>query len=214
MTPNSKKKPVSSKNRSENTSAAQVDMILAPYIRKAASLLKVDMPKFVIVDILYESSINGEKMFCLQQISNEMSIPSDAYFLGGRFMDQQDTVYISRKCPYYDNTAQKTIFDDLTIPEILYISLHELRHKWQFEYQRKKINNSPLLTNGEDPADIDADGFAMAFLISDCTPYSSFDLPSIMLNIAYNNELDHGARIQRARELIREYDFHRKRSIC
>lgn len=59
----------------------------------------------------------------------------------------------------------------------------------------------------DDIAEIDADGFALAFVFSDRTPYTKADMPNAFEDVCLQATIDGGKRWIRAREISADLGF-------
>lgn len=93
--------------------------------------------------------------------------------------------------------------------EKLFEITHELRHVWQKTYHEDLYykKNAVELEVVQDIAEIDADGFALAYVFSDRTPFSYEDFPNMSEEIVLQATVDGGARFKRATEIAEEYGF-------
>lgn len=174
------------------------------YITDAAHILSVDIPKIVFSDILVD--VNGMIQGVPLKYGN--LLPKNINYLGGFYPDDGNIMYIARYYP--DSENGKINFKKLSSAEIIYPVLHELRHAWQKKYHPSQFYSSENAVGFEcinDPAEIDADAFAIAFILSEKTPFTIDDLPTSLQEIRLYNMLDNNQRLKKAKEISTRYNF-------
>lgn len=184
-----------------------INPLVDPYIRKAASLLEVDIPKVTIVNYIYEdTSKNGNNIFATDLFDPTM-IPRNANFLGSFYPNNTNEIYFALYVPIKNPPQKDTDFAVCTPQDLFCVALHEIRHVWQKkyhyeEYYRKNAVGLEVIT---DIAEIDADAFAIAFYYSDQTPFTAEQALLSMNNILLQAKIDGKKRITRSKELEEEY---------
>lgn len=120
-----------------------------------------------------------------------------------------EIIMISRKYEIVDFKDGSIHFRNKTAAEKLFEITHELRHVWQKTYHEDLYykKNAVELEVVQDIAEIDADGFALAYVFSDKTPFSYEDFPNMSEEIVLQATVDGGARFKRATEIAEEYGF-------
>lgn len=204
-----------SKKRIKAAAVAEVsDMAsIKPYIADVATILQVEIPAMQYIDILYESNYyNGQYGARLVQGAEERykdKIPSDASFLGAWYDDGEDKIILANFYPERSGTTGEMFYIRKSPPDHLYTLAHELRHVWQkknhaAEYYQKNAVGMEVIN---DPAEIDADAFAIAYVFSEQTPFSERDLPTIVSELRVIVAFDKGQRWRKAMELATAYGF-------
>lgn len=180
-----------------------------PYIHKAASILNVHIPNIKLVDVIFECNIDGAQKVCAQIVLDPNTLPSDAAFSGGYYIDDTDTIVVASKYPKRDIISGTLSFVDHNTPELLYTVIHELRHVWQREYFREIFYNHNAIGMEclYDDAEVDADAFALAFIFSECTPFTVTNFPVSIKEIRLQAALDGGRRWAMAKHIAEEYHF-------
>lgn len=194
---------------SKKTSSLIIDSQVDHYIHTAASILKVHIPSVRIVDVAFESYITGVgQIYAIPNIDPKL-IPGDANFIGGHYSDSTDTLIIAAKFPTWPKPSTTPTFVDSTMPERLFIILHELRHVWQHTYHHNKFyqHNAVGIECIQDEAEIDADAFALAYIFSEQTPFTLDNFPTVLPSIKLQCQLNGGKRWLRALTLANEYGF-------
>lgn len=139
------------------------------------------------------------------------TIIDDTGAIAGYVDGDSGMIYIARYILWTRDDFSSS-FELLSDAEILFNTLHELRHLWQV----KNIPDEYYATTAyglghqHDQTEIDADAFAYAYMFSKKTPYSWSDMPHQRLEYILNTKIskDYAAyREQRARELAKEYHF-------
>lgn len=176
---------------------------IEPYLQEAALMLDIVIPEIKLVNCLFD--YNGSIQALVE--FNENDIPEDAHFLGAFYPDKQNVIYISMKVPNCDLDKKTKVFTDCTVAEMLFVALHELRHIWQKKYHFDAYyqHNAVGLEIINDPAEIDADAFAIAYVFSSKTDFTAKDFPVMMEEICLQAALDKGERWERAKSLSSEY---------
>lgn len=204
-----------SKKRIKAAAVAEVsDMAsIKPYIADVATILQVEIPAMQYVDILYESNYyNGQygaRMVQGVEKRYKDKIPSDASFLSAWYDDGEDKIILANFLPEENSATGESAYVKISPPDRLYILAHELRHVWQkknhaAEYYKKNAVGMEVIN---DPAEIDADAFAIAYVFSEQTPFSERDLPTIVSELRVIVAFDKGQRWRKAMELSTAYGF-------
>ncbi len=172
-----------------------------------SNILKIDCPKIKYVDCLYDTP-NG---ICSANAPYLDTVPLTNTYIGAFFDDLHNAIYVTRKFPIfiYRNHVQ---FDDLQFSDQAFLLIHELRHIWQYNYHFDLYYayNARGIEVLDDIAEIDADAFALLFLFSGFI--TDFDLQPKNLSTTFCSvfaqaKLDKNARIDRAKELSKEYTW-------
>ena len=175
------------------------------YIKDIARLLDVEIPPIQKVALLYESEglVRGQLEF------RENEIPEDAQYSGAYYLDKDNILILTQKYPLTDFYTADINYVDLTDAEQLFHIAHELRHVWQKQYHEniyyKKNAVSYEIIN--DPAEVDADAFALAYVFSKNSPFTVKDIPNVCEEICLQATADNGKRWSRATKLSAEYCF-------
>ena len=178
------------------------------YVDDACQILNVDLPKFIIVSTIFES----DEHVMVVTDDGMKNIPADACNFKGAYMpDNSDDIYLATKIPCWNmkNLNSLPDFVDLRPYELAFPMLHETRHAWQkkFHYRKYYKRNAVGMEVINDMAEIDADGFALAYLLSEKTIFSIRDFPNESIQIARQTALDQGKRWARAEEILKEFNF-------
>ena len=171
---------------------------ISPYIDEAKTILKINIPKIVIVPYLAD---HGGKLNVMEDTYFDIKEPG-TYYRFGYYDDENGVIYITRFNPYH-----KEPYSDA---QILVIILHELRHCWQSEYKRDEYYNGVNAVGMEcikDPSEIDADAFAVAYMEESKTPYERKDY---MRNMDVFMAKDGGRRKKRINELRRHMCYEKQ----
>lgn len=203
------------KRRIKAAAVAEVsDMAnIKPYIEDAATILQVEIPAMQYVDILFESNYcNGQygaRKVQGVEVGYKDEIPSDASFLGAWYDDGKHKIILANFYPDRNETTGERFYVKKSPAEHLYTLAHELRHVWQKkfhadEYYQKNAVGMEVIN---DPAEIDADAFAIAYVFTKKTPFTERDLPTIVSDLRSIGVLDKGQRWRKAMELSTAYGF-------
>ena len=146
---------------------------------------------------------------------NRDEIPADAHFDGAYYLDDRNLILLSRKLPVVDFETQILHFKNVTDAENLYSVAHELRHVWQRKFHPDTYYNFNAIGMEviDDIAEIDADGFALAFVFFDRTPYTKADMPNAFEEVCLQATIDGGKRWIRAREISADLGFGKAEKI-
>ena len=194
------------------------------YIKDIASILKIDVPEIIFVDYLFSSFYIKNHRFDESHILGinspyEKEIPDDAHFIGGYYNESNGSIVISNTFQTIDSLLEEnmvvykkfgeTYLVESSLQEIVFTIAHELRHLWQKVYEKQKYfeNNAINLEVLNDPSEIDADAFAIAYMYSDKTSFIRKDFPLHDAEMRLQGMLDKGARWKRAEQLAKEYNF-------
>ena len=161
-----------------------------PYVLSAASMLDIVAPVFLYVPYIAERYSQTSLLLLF-----DSRIPIDKY-MGGHFSPNSKTVLISIRDPYTRHLVPEAF--------LIYLALHELRHAWQYEsHFEEYYANIPSDDQEyiEDPGEVDADAFAMAFMEHE-TDYSQ---EQYLPYIANYLRKDNGARVHRKEILVKQY---------
>lgn len=203
------------KKRIKAAAVAEVsDMAnIKPYIVDAATILQVEIPAVQYVDILFESNYcngqYGERMVQGTEEQYKDEIPPDASFLGAQYDDGENKIILANFLPEENSATGESAYVKISPPDRLYILAHELRHVWQRNFHAEEYyqKNAVGLEVINDPAEIDADAFAIAYVFSGKTPYTGRDLPAVVSALRNVDCLDKGQRWRKAMELSTAYGF-------
>ena len=196
-------------NKEQITPAAKVHITdteeFKKYVREIEKILQIEAPSIQSVACIFE--YNNQIMAQIEFIRSE--IPENVNYNGAYYLDENDLIIIARKYPKVDYKTQELKFKNLTLAENLFSIAHELRHAWQKKYHEDIYykTNAVNLENINDIAEIDADAFAIAYVFSKMTPFTSEDFPNHLSEICIQGKLDGGKRWERAHKLSYEYHF-------
>lgn len=184
---------------------------IAKYVSDIAEFLQIDAPDVGLVDLLFESNyLNGlrcpQRYVQMQITFRPEELPKDIAYLGAHYQGAGHPVLLARKFPKVDRATGQITIVDLTLADQVFILIHELRHIWQEKYHASKYygHNAVGLEHIHDPAEVDADAFALAYVLSDRTPFCAVDMPSSMSEFRLKNKYDGGKRRVRAKALAKE----------
>ena len=206
------------KDRPGNVPAADVDVTkkinIIPYMEEVASILQVEIPTIQNVDCLFESNYyngqyNKDRVVIRMIELHEGELPPDASFLGAYYFDKDNMFFLSNTYPMPDPASRQINFVRLSPQEHLFTILHEMRHSWQKKYHAKTYykKNAVGMEVIHDPAEIDADAFALAYIFSSKTSFTPKDLPTSISEMRIQGGLDMGKRWARAKKLSKDYSF-------
>ena len=88
------------------------------------------------------------------------------YLINGIYLDQKDLIVIPLSMGHVDEN-KRLIFQKATREQMIFHLAHEMRHRYQFMYEREKYYNDQYTFGNDtlyDESEIDADAFAFAFL--------------------------------------------------
>ena len=175
------------------------------FISDIENLLKIQCSKIVPVAQIFD--FDGICYF-LKELDTKC-IPEGAQYKGACYRPDLDLVFMSTYYPVPDFETFELKYTPLTVAEYLFYLAHECRHIWQKKYEEKTFykKNAIGLEHFHDPAEIDADAFALAYVFSDRTPYTFADLPNVIQDIQLDNAVDHGERWARANEMAITFDL-------
>lgn len=135
-------------------------------------------------------------------------VPNNVIYSEGFYDNDKNIIFISRRYPQYDDDQNFVGFNQVNIGDAIFILAHELRHVWQKDYYEEKYYNTSTNDEMDDISEIDADGFALAYIFSDRTPFTSDDLTSdVMRKQLLYIVFGKGKRLIRAYEIAKEYMF-------
>lgn len=185
------------------TLKANIPDTIVNYINDIKSILCITT-KIKVVALLGECS---DGVF-IQKKFNPTALTYDVDFYAGYHVDQSPFVFISKMILFYDKEFRKNLIN-ATDAEILFTILHELRHVWQEHYEPSTYCHHNAIKNEciDDIAEVDADGFALAYFLSDKTNYSYIDIPTLSKDLYLKMSKDNGKRLKRAYELAGAYNF-------
>lgn len=186
--------------------ATQKKKNLLSIAKSISEILEIAYPKIEFVDCIFKSAkgIDIQKTLCFDEL------PSNAQCFQGYFNGK---VSIALKAPVYGTSSKNLIgFKDVTIFEQLFFIAHELRHIWQKQYHadlyyQVNAHGSDVIM---DISEIDADAFALLFIFSDLIDFKPLEPDN--LSYCFNafwayTYLDDGARLERAKELSKQYNW-------
>jgi len=160
------------------------------HIRHAGELLKIEVPEIVVVPYQYDF-MGQHKIVDVWYDEILLGDPSMGYFVPSA------GIIISRFNPYEKVPVAE--------PELLASIIHELRHVWQYTYHRTEYyqNNTVGEATIKDPAEVDADAYAMVYMRN----YTLYQPHTYDDRIGMSMALDGGARLNR----IMQLESHMKR---
>lgn len=184
------------------------------YIYDALDLLELDVPDITVLPCIYfDRSTN----YIVPSDQLWADIPQDFIGVCAFENDQSGAIFVAEYVLDEDfdpDPAQRSrrYYARFSEAELLKTCLHELRHLWQVtwhsdEFSRKDGSDETALT---DIAEIDADAFALAYLLSDRTPYTLEDIPVLIKYISREaQEFPDAfqARRELAEQLANHYGF-------
>jgi hypothetical protein len=173
-------------------------------VKEIAECLKIDCP--IIESVAYIYDDNGI-LKAHKEIQND-TIPAGTDFFGGYFNFETNKIFLARKYPVTHFGKNIIKFKDLENAEILFTASHELRHVWQFKNLRDTYYayNAKKMEVINDPAEIDADAFAIAFVFCYAS-FSCYDMPNLLEDIFLQCFLDGGKRWKKSHEIAAEYNW-------
>lgn len=197
----------------QNTPSLDIDF----YINDIASLLNINVPQIERVACLYESNyLKGKKysqrfVQALPQEENlqKVGLPPDASFLGALYLDDTNLIYLSSTYSSRNPQTNEHNFIEKSLPDLLFAIAHELRHVWQKTHDEKTYftSNAIGIEVITDPSEIDADAFALSYILSNKTPFTASDLPVSINEMKIQGDLDGGKRWEQAMNLSETYGF-------
>ena len=203
-----------SKEECNTASAAMTKLVekdINAYKKEIVELLGIESIEIQSVACIYESN----NQVIAQIEFNRDEIPADAQFDGAYYFDDRKLILLSRKFPVVDFETQTLHFKNVTDAENLYLVAHELRHVWQRKFHPDTYYNFNAigLEVIDDIAEIDADGFALAFVFSDRTPYTKADMPNVFEDVCLQATIDGGKRWIRTHEISADLGFGKTEKI-
>lgn len=178
-------------------------------IKDIENLLKITCPKIQSVACIYDSYMPeyGQNMVQAQKILCVDMIPKDAKFCASYYMDNIGTIILGKKLPERNYTDDSLVFKDLTNAEKLFFISHELRHVWQKRYAAEKYYKINAIEYEviDDISEVDADAFAMSYVLSAHSPFTHKDMPTLSEEICLQATADNGKRWDKAAEISDEY---------
>ncbi|OON84764.1 hypothetical protein BXO88_15710 [Oribacterium sp. C9] len=181
------------------------------HTKNILDMLNIECPDIESVACTFEAfdSTVGKSMVMIQKNFVPDKLPEDAGYSGGYYLDEQDRIFLSQKIPMVSFKTGTSTLSDATHAELVFTMAHELRHVWQRKYEKGKYYsyNATGMDVINDPSEIDADAFAMAYFFSDKTPFTGNDLPNTLENIFFQSIADGGKRFRRMKELAEEYSL-------
>lgn len=175
-------------------------------VNDACHLLKINNPNITFVECLFQNEL-GTGITTLKSAKQTLH-PAD--LIGGYADEKYDLVIIPLYAPVCNVKTLTSEIKKVSTADSLYAILHELRHVCQKEFDFDKYYAHNAFGFSEiinDPAEIDADAFAIAFMLSQYTKYSFKDFPFSLNELHLQGSLDGGQRWNRAIELAKEYKF-------
>ncbi len=203
-----------------NDSVATLDVNknIATYVKEITSILDVDMPEVHKVALLFEAYNPQYKqnMVMAQQELRQKEIPADAQFSGAYYFDDRNLIILTEKYPVTDFYTATTHYEDLTDAEHLFHIAHELRHVWQKKYHEGEYykKNAVAYEVINDPAEVDADAFALAYVFAKNSAFTVKDIPNVSGEICLQATADKGKRWSRAAKLSDDYGFESNEKIA
>ena len=181
------------------------------HISDVLSILKISFPKLETHKVMFWQGNNLAAI----DTNNHSDLPVGYEYLGGYFEPNNNTIYLSENYDHKDYKLLKESLVPRTDAEILYGLIHELRHVWQYTYERNKYysQNAFGLSVVNDPSEIDADAFAIAYVFSDKTQYTAKDFPNMTNEINLQGTLDNGKRWNTATKYSVMYQFNSNNKI-
>ena len=163
-----------------NKKKSKEECNIAPTVMTELVEKDINAYKKEIVELLGIESVEIQSVACIYESNNQLlaqlefnrdEIPADAHFDGAYYLDDRNLILLSRKIPVVDFETQTLHFKNVTDAENLYSVAHELRHVWQRKFHPDTYYNFNAIGMEviDDIAEIDADGFALAFVFSDRT---------------------------------------------
>lgn len=180
-----------------------------PFIRATSELLKIKQPEIRYPAIIYNDPDKGAIM---SQITYAPEIiPEKATFIGGYSIENE--IFVAKNVQI--SNGKSLNFVSLTEAEMLFVTLHELRHCWQRKYHPEVFfkYNTVGYQAIFDIAETDADGFAMAYYFSNQTPYTHEDMPHLLNDIFFQATADGGKRLQVTSMIAKEHGFQYKDKV-
>lgn len=188
------------------------------FINDIEEALDITCPRIMPAACIFEaySPERGENVVMAQTEFNRNEIPEDAKYSGAYYLDGKDIIVIGRKFPSVDFEKHELTFRNLTNADILFFLTHELRHVWQRKYRPEKYykKNAVGFECINDPAEIDADAFALAYVYSDRTPFTYEDMPNTSEETVLFATADEGSRWNRVEEIQEEFNLDCDRKLA
>lgn len=181
------------------------------YINDIQKILNIKLPNIQVIECFFATPkyVGGQKVFI------ESELPEDAILMGGYTLDEDGSIIIGEMVQYNDYENGRVVYKKLTKEEIIYILAHELRHAWQKQYHFDTYYQTNAVGDEcvSDIAEIDADGFAIAYCFSGQADFSSNAMPFELNQVALQAELEGGQRWIRAHEIASELEFSNSEKI-
>lgn len=171
-----------------------------------SEILQIDCPKIEYVDCIFDTP----KGVCSANVSDLGYIPPTDIYIGA-FYNTHNIIFIARK--FFVFTGKNRVqFNDFQFNDQAFLLAHELRHVWQqkYHYDMYYAHNARGVDVLDDIAEIDADTFALLFLFSEFAPDIHLQAENLSINfcnVFAQVKLDDNARIDRAKELSKEYTW-------
>ena len=166
-------------------------------IRGAAEYLKIDLPTINYYPYVFSSPHGGPGQGCCDKAAIVSGRVSIDWLTTGISFHEQNKIMAS----YFDPLCGEAYGD----VDIIFTLLHELRHFWQYKYEREKYYGMPNAVTEEDHlsdiSEIDADAFALAYGIF-VLGYKNEEIP-MLFQAQYG--LDKGKRKKRAQKIFAEF---------
>lgn len=191
---------------------------IAAYVEEITTILNINMPHVQKVALLFEAYNPQYKqnMVMAQQELRQKEIPADAQFSGAYYFDDRNLIILTEKYPVTDFYTATTHYEDLTDAEHLFHIAHELRHVWQKKYHEGEYykKNAVAYEVINDPAEVDADAFALAYVFAKKSAFTVKDIPNVSGEICLQATADKGKRWSRAAKLSDDYGFESNEKIA
>lgn len=207
-----------------NKKKSKEECNIAPTVMTELVEKDINAYKKEIVELLGIESVEIQSVACIYESNNQVlaqlefnrdEIPADAHFDVAYYLDDRNLILLSRKFPVVDFETQTLHFKNVTDAENLYSVAHELRHVWQRKFHPDTYYNFNAIGMEviDDIAEIDADGFALAFVFSGRTPYTKADMPNAFEDVCLQATIDGGKRWIRAHEISADLGFGKTEKI-
>ena len=197
-------KKLTKKTASQQTPVA-AEKNMNYYINDIQKILNIELPKIQQIGCIFATRnyVDGLPVFCKEKL------PEDATLMGGYTLDKDGSIFIGKMVQDNDYDNLQVVYKELTKEERIYILAHELRHAWQKQYHFDTYYQTNAIGDEcvSDIAEVDADGFAIAYCFSGQADFSSNDMPYELNQVALQAELEGGQRWMKAHEIASELGF-------